>query len=212
MKEYPKESEKAIQKQHKRIKNILKKEKYKKILDIGARNGRISRIIKRMNPKASFLLIDPDKKELKKAKEFKTKAITFEKYKSKELFDLILIISVLEHTNNPKEFLKKATKCLTKKGQILIYTPCLCYSLKKQIAWIYRQTKYGTKMRKEIEKEHKQIFTKKEIRKLITSQELKIKKEFWQVYHSKLTENPTLTEELRINAVFILAEKEAEKK
>ena len=189
------------------IKTVLSNTKFNRVLDVGARNGAVSKVLKELNPKADFLLIDPNANALKEAKGFKTKAIYFEDFESEENFDLILMASVLEHVEKPEEFLKKANKLLASNGNLVIFVPCLNCLFRKQIAWLYRQLRYGGKGRKEIEKEHLQLFSCNEIISMLKNNNFTPAYIGCNIIQRKIKETPNIFEKMQINAVIIRATK-----
>jgi len=190
------------------IKAILSDTKFSNVLDVGARDGAVSKVLKELNPKADFLLIDPDAEALKEAKGFKTKAVCLENFESVEKFDLILMISLLEHVEKPEELLKKANRLLTNNGKLVILVPCLNYPFRKRVAWLYRQLTYGTKGRREIEKEHIQLFSGNEVISLLKSNGFSPNYIGWNILRKGVKKNPGIFEKMRINSVFVMGTKE----
>lgn len=85
-----------------------------KVLDLGCKQGDISKIIS--SKAKSVVGIDFDQKEINTAKETygETENLRFvcsEAYEyleqTKEIFDVLILSHILEHIDNPKEFLKK---------------------------------------------------------------------------------------------------------
>lgn len=189
------------------IKALLKNVKFSNVLDVGARDGTVSKIMKTINPSARFLLIDPDGEALKEAKGFETRAIKLEELEGKEKFDLILMVSLLEHLENPAAALEKANKLLQKDGKLFLLVPCLNCPFRKQVAWLYRQLRYGTAGRKEIEGEHKQLFSSREVLSLLKSSGFNASYLGWHSLLETIKEEPSLVERMLVNSIFVVAEK-----
>jgi SAM-dependent methyltransferase len=92
----------------------------KKILDVGGRNGELMQVFDTNKYNISVLDMDagePINKEYEKIR------IPFLKFETKIKFDLITMLHVLEHTDSPSNFLKKANKLLNDNGLIYIEVP-----------------------------------------------------------------------------------------
>jgi len=190
------------------IKGVSKGIKFSNVLDVGSKDGVVSRILKEINPKAKFLLIDPNANALKETNGFKTKAVRLENFECKEKFDLILMISILEHVEKPEELLKKTNSLLASNGKIVVFVPCLNYPFRKHVAWLYRQLRYGTKERKEIEKEHLQLFSGNEIISLLKINGFYPNYIGWNTLRKEIKEKPGIFEKMLINSVFVVGTKE----
>lgn len=78
-------------------------------------------------------------------------------------FDLVLLLSVLEHLKNPEEFINRIKEKLKEKGEILIYTPS-----KKSKGILYLGSKLGL-LSKIADQEHQNLFKKKDLIEKIES-------------------------------------------
>lgn len=72
-------------------------------------------------------------------------------------FDLVLLLSVLEHLKNPEEFVNRLREKLKEKGKILIYTPS-----RKSKGILYFGSKLGL-LSKMADQEHQNLFSKKDL-------------------------------------------------
>lgn len=72
-------------------------------------------------------------------------------------FDLVLLLSVLEHLKNPEEFVNRLREKLKEKGKILIYTPS-----RKSKGILYFGSKLGL-LSKIADQEHQNLFSKKDL-------------------------------------------------
>lgn len=118
--------------EEKQFKNIFSKRvhlitKYKnagKVLDIGSSTGAMLSLFKDKGWEVQG--IEPSKTSSKKAEDsgIPTLSTTFEKADIKNFaYDVVIMNHVLEHVQNPLEFLKMANKLLKKDGIILIDIP-----------------------------------------------------------------------------------------
>lgn len=92
----------------------------KKILDVGGRNGELMNAFDTRKYNISVLDMDagePINKEFEKIR------IPFLKFETNIKYDLITMLHVLEHTDSPTSFLKKAYKLLNDNGLIYIEVP-----------------------------------------------------------------------------------------
>ncbi len=135
-----------------------------KVLDVGGGYGLFDSLIyKKFNERKvriNLEVVEPSQKPyfLKKIphKLYKT---TFEKFlkTNRKKYDLVIMMDVLEHFENPKENLKKTAKLLSKDGQLVIQTPnyqSLMARICKNWAWWMPE-------------DHKYVFSAKSIKKIL---------------------------------------------
>lgn len=107
-----------------RKKNLLKKNT--KILDVGCYDGSFLKMLPNSINKFG---IDIDKKIISEAKkknrQIKFFCQNFEKFKSKIKFDIIVMMHVLEHLNNPLDVLKNLKKVSNINSKLIIEVPIL---------------------------------------------------------------------------------------
>ena len=111
-----------------KLKNKRKPLEKVKILDIGCGGGLLSEPMKRLG--ADVVGIDASEKNIKIAKlhakknNLKIKYINSspEKFNTKEKFDVILNMEIIEHVDNVNFFLKACSKLLKKKGIMFVAT------------------------------------------------------------------------------------------
>jgi len=111
-----------------KLKNKRKPLEKVKILDIGCGGGLLSEPMKRLG--ADVVGIDASEKNIKIAKlhakknNLKIKYINSspEKFNTKEKFDVILNMEIVEHVDNVNFFLKACSKLLKKKGIMFVAT------------------------------------------------------------------------------------------
>jgi len=114
-----------------RYKHIVKYiEKYillknaKNYLDFGGYNGFLAYALKKINPKINAYVADYDERGLNIAKALGCKVINLKKKKIPNIkFDLITVVHVLEHLENPGRQLKFLSKKIDKKGIIYAEVP-----------------------------------------------------------------------------------------
>ncbi len=109
--------------------NLFKKEI--KMLDYGGYNGFLPYALKQKHKIISWVA-DFDPKGLKFAKLLGSKIINLSKnnFLKKNFFNLVSVVHVLEHMDNPGEQLRKINKCLKSNGIIYIEVPNLyCFPL-----------------------------------------------------------------------------------
>ena len=105
----------------KRIKEIKNKGR---LLDIGAATGIFMKLAK--DEGYEVMGIEPSKWAAKRAEEkygLKMENTTFEKFESQESFDIITMLDLIEHVENPIVILQKANSLLKKNGLLVIVTP-----------------------------------------------------------------------------------------
>jgi len=104
------------------------KENNKNLIDIGCGNGDFIKFLKnKIN--INVIGIDPTQTSIRACKNFNLKChcMTIDEFYSKyrrQKFDYITAFHVLEHVNNPKNFIIKILNLLKKNGKIFISTPC----------------------------------------------------------------------------------------
>ena len=113
------------------IKNMLKKEKIKNILDYGCGNGLHVNLWKKLFPQADLNFCDISnvalKSLIKKYPEFKNKCFEIDQnreFKLDSYFDLILSVEVMEHVENLDNYLNDILKLLKPGGFFIWTTPC----------------------------------------------------------------------------------------
>ena len=95
----------------------------KSVLDVGAGTGHILRSLKNVFPNISITCIEPSKKNQPNLINFGFKVVdSFGDLTEK--FDAILLMEVVEHVNNPVNFLSLCKANLKNSGKIFLTTPC----------------------------------------------------------------------------------------
>lgn len=117
------------------LKNLLKRNKIKNYLEIGAGHGLLSLLLQKKE-KTDGMIVDVShsainslKKifnKLKVNKRILFKKKDFLKFKSDKKFDFIIMGEVIEHVKNPTKFLTKSKKLLNQKGSIFLTTCANC--------------------------------------------------------------------------------------
>jgi len=105
-----------LEKYHKNLKKV-------KILEIGIGDGTLMSMLPNRYEKCGTELTKSQIKDLKKKGIENVYEGEFENIKFKNKFDIILLVHVIEHLKNPREFVKSAKKNLEKKGLLIILTP-----------------------------------------------------------------------------------------
>jgi SAM-dependent methyltransferase len=111
-------------------------------LDIGGGAGWMLDVLMSCDPRISkrqVVDIDAQAKSLAEQKGHSYFCGKFEDFKYVEKFNLILMLNLIEHVENPKEILKKAYDCLEKDGFVLIKTP----NFKSLDANLFRHNNWG---------------------------------------------------------------------
>ena len=113
------------------IKNILKREKIKNMLDYGCGNGLHVNLWKKLFPQADLNFCDISNIALESLitiyPEFKNKCFEIDQnreFKLDSYFDLILSIEVMEHVENLDNYLNDIFKLLKPGGFFIWTTPC----------------------------------------------------------------------------------------
>ncbi|PIS09359.1 hypothetical protein COT75_01635 [Candidatus Beckwithbacteria bacterium CG10_big_fil_rev_8_21_14_0_10_34_10] len=147
--------------------------KGKKILDIGCGSGEM---IDYLPKKTDYFGIEGNKQRYQEAcqkygeEKFINSYFNTENFTSLELFkqDIVLMLAVLEHLDEPFKIVKNLSKHLNKKGRIIITTP------DKKAKTILE---LGVKIRifSRQNKDHKHYFSKKELIQLAKEADLEVK-------------------------------------
>jgi len=152
----------------KKIDNFIGSTSKKNILEVGCGPGGI---LKHFQDKynSQVLGIDLDQRYLDFGKENGVNLInsTIEDYESKQKYDLIVVCHVLEHLNNPIDFLVKLRSLLDENGSIYIEVPSL-ESVKNGA--------YGKNLQNFFHIAHISHFTEKSIQRLIYLSDYEITK------------------------------------
>jgi SAM-dependent methyltransferase len=107
------------------LQNIVNINKIKSAFQIGCSDGYTLSRIKELKI-GTISGIDPSEYSHNIAKKFykiNTEVGVFEKYKTKKVYDLIIMTHVLEHLYNPNKILKKCNKILSENGYLLFEVP-----------------------------------------------------------------------------------------
>jgi 2-polyprenyl-3-methyl-5-hydroxy-6-metoxy-1,4-benzoquinol methylase len=135
------------------------------ILDIGAGNGDIGRELKQKNF-ANIYAIEVDQKSKEHISSFYKEIASDMDTVSQRKFDIILLLDVLEHVNNPAKFLEVAVSMLNPGGKILISLPNVAH-------WSVRIPllfgKFNYKERGILDKTHLTFFTRNTALKFLNS-------------------------------------------
>lgn len=111
-----------------KLKSVLKKINKSQInvLDIGGGTGWLSSLVRKIDKRVSLTqIVDIDRKAKTVAEKNGHSYYqgTLEEFDPDNQFDLILMLNLIEHVQNPFEVIQKASKLLSKEGMILIKTP-----------------------------------------------------------------------------------------
>lgn len=113
----------------------IKSKKIENFLEIGSGHGLLAKYLLANNSNSSGIICDISKQSLNLTKSIIHKQVKnnikfvkkdFFKLDSKTKFDFIIMGEVIEHVTNPKKFLLKAKKMLSKKGKIFLSTCANC--------------------------------------------------------------------------------------
>jgi SAM-dependent methyltransferase len=97
-----------------------------KVLDVGGGTGWLSSLIKKHDHRITctqIIDIDDMAEEIAKANGHNYFRGVLENFETTEKYDLILMLNLIEHVQDPEGLLQKAAKLLSGKGFILIKTP-----------------------------------------------------------------------------------------
>ena len=106
--------------------------KINKILEIGPGLGFIMEYFKKKYPDIQYSIIESDTENLEKLKKLASNYFVDIDAVSNDYFDLVIISHVLEHTNNPINFLEKIKLKIRKGGYIFIEVPNEDYKFKNE--------------------------------------------------------------------------------
>ena len=153
---------------YKKIFKIIKPHiKNKNVLEIGPGGGYMYYYLQKIVKNYEALEIgDKLRKELEKKYNIKV-FNSFNKIKKK--YDVIILISVLEHVKNPKNFLQKLKKYLSDKGKVIIEVPSVNDPLVSSYNLNYYKTKYFRKV-------HLHYFNHKTLENIVINSGLKVQK------------------------------------
>jgi len=155
---------------------ISKFTKNKKVLEIGAGGGYLYHYLKKNVKKYEAVeLSGIQRKYLKK--KFKIKTYREIDDVEKNSFDVVVIISVLEHVTDPIEFLKSLSKLLKKKGRIIIECP----SINDPLVKLYGNQDYKNFYYRPV---HINYFNKRHLQKIVKLSGLKLVKTFSLLVYS----------------------------
>lgn len=164
-------SERKLQEQ--KIMQLIKKYKsYGTLLDIGAGSGILIEAALEMGYEAEG--IEPSKWLQGKAVERKLPVHQgiFPSKKLKESYDIIVLVDVIEHVNNPRELLTGIKSALNDNGVFLLITPDVKSFLARLLKWRWWHFRVA----------HIGYFNKKNLKKLTDSlgfEQLSIKRPAW---------------------------------
>lgn len=153
---------------------FLKYARKKKTIDLGSADhiktetGR--KILKELKKETKELtLLDNNKKGIQTLKKlgYKTICANVENFKTKRKYEIILAGDIIEHLQNPGDFLKTCYKILEKDGKIIIITPN-----KQSIQYYLKPIKY---------KEHLIWFDKNTLEEMLKRNKLKPIKWEWMI-------------------------------
>lgn len=160
----------------KRISDIIPENS--KILDIGAGNGILAKILKKTHLKLIIDGIEPNSHAAKIAENnYRTfYCDVFQNVKHKiisENYDFIILADVIEHTEDPLKFLQDLSCCVSKKTKIILSIPNIAFGLIRinLLSGRFNYTNSGI-----LEKTHLRFFTLETIRKIILKTNFKIEK------------------------------------
>lgn len=164
---------------------LLKKRKKKdaNLLEVGCGSGRILSSIREQDANISLTGIDISKSQIQLAKkDNKQNDITFIHANGEQLpfknesFDYVIIMDVLEHVDNPKEFMKEITRVIKKNGKLYLFCPAEAQG----IYWLSKKIFRRHLLEKTCG--HIQQYTMKDIDNYVLSQGLKIEQQYYS-YH-----------------------------
>ncbi len=125
----------------KKISKNFKKNKLS-ALDVGGGAGWMLDVLKKSDSRfheTQIVDIDESAKKIAEAKGHSYFCGKFENFYSEKKYDLILMLNLIEHVENPSEILEKCYECLETNGLILIKTP----NIDSLDAKIFRHKNWG---------------------------------------------------------------------
>lgn len=184
------------------IRKVCEQYQRGQIIDIGCGNGRKTRLIGRLG--VDILGVDPDEQEIRKARNANTyENVQFACRQMKDMpdntFSGVLLLEVLEHTDDPLQVLQEVYRLCENEGFFLLTIPN-GYSLKEIVAAIvHRSSEHSNILAKGVERfrkmarrdevfnesQHVQWFTLKRIRSLLEKAGFVIQEErYYSVWSS----------------------------
>mgnify|MGYP001161389917 CR=1 FL=1 len=140
------------------IKGILNRLQCSKILEIGTGAGVLSSQIRKKHPSIELHGVEIDKafyNVVKQKKIFNQLTLgAFEEYKTKEQFDLIIMLDVLEHLQNDNEAVKKLFNLLSPKGHLVMTVPAYQFMFSYHDKILNHYRRYSRKALKKVLKEN----------------------------------------------------------
>ena len=156
-----------------KIRNFTKN---KKVLEIGAGGGYLYHYLKKNVKKYEAVeLSDVQRKYLKK--KFKIKTFKEIYQAPKEHYDVVIIVSVLEHVTDPVKFLKELKPLLAKSGKIIIECP----SINDPLIGLYGVQSYKDFYYRAV---HLNYFDQSHLKKIIERSGMKVFKSFSVLVYS----------------------------
>ncbi len=156
-----------------KIRNFTKN---KKVLEIGAGGGYLYHYLKKNVKKYEAVeLSDVQRKYLKKKFEIKTYKEIYQA--PKEHYDVVIIVSVLEHVTDPVKFLKELKPLLAKSGKIIIECP----SINDPLIGLYGVQSYKDFYYRAV---HLNYFDQSHLKKIIERSGMKVFKSFSVLVYS----------------------------
>lgn len=114
----------------------------KKLLEVGTGNGIFTFLMQSMGYDIKALDIDPKLCNfLEEQMNIRTMTGEFETIEITDKYDLIYASHVIEHVQNPVNFVKKAYACLKEKGLLYLDTPNIDFQEKHGINWHHFNTR-----------------------------------------------------------------------
>ena len=150
--------------------------KNKKVLEIGAGGGYLYHYLKTNVKKYEAVeLSDVQRKYLKKKFKIKTYKEIYQAPKG--FYDVVIIVSVLEHVTDPVGFLRSLKPLLTKRGKIIIECP----SINDPLVSLYHVQSYKDFYYRAV---HLNYFNQSHLKKIIQRSGMKVLKSFSVLVYS----------------------------